>query len=530
MEALKEYVESVEGESANPRLTHPRWIRINTIKTQLEDELETTFSTFERAMTVNAVRERGTQQIYIDEHVPNLVAIPATIDLTKSQAYTSGTIIFQDKASCFPAYMLDPLPEDGDIVDTCAAPGNKTSHIAAILSYRTPDLEYGIQKIYAFEKDKARAETLKNMTSLAGCQDFVEIRAGQDFLRVDPNSPTWKNVGALLLDPSCSGSGIIGREDIPELHLPSIEPTSAQTPYRGRTGQLKKRASKRKRSKEQEDEERGEEGWDEEAANDPIKITPTTTLDSFQARLSALSAFQLSLLLHAFSFPSAHKVTYSTCSIHAAENEDVVLKALASPLAQTRGWRLLRRDEQVRGLREWPVRGLKEACGGADDIANACIRANKDDEHGTMGFFLVGFVREKKARRDDDVLRDAKGFIVRDLMGFPVRITEGTDDESAKYKDANLGSQGKETGSEEWNGFSDDEGGILGTAQAQEQGLEQEKDQDQDLEPELEQQEQAPEQVLEAENRLSPAQSKRSQVSLGKRRSAKKRKRKAAKR
>src|SRR6202043_121525 len=103
---------------------------------------------FDRAATIKEFWRDGAKRIYIDEHVPSLVAIPASIDLTKSEAYTTGAIIFQDKASCFPAYMLDPLPDDGDIVDTCAAPGNKTSHLAAILSSRADDLEDGIQKIH----------------------------------------------------------------------------------------------------------------------------------------------------------------------------------------------------------------------------------------------------------------------------------------------------------------------------------------------------------------------------------------------
>ena len=35
----------------------------------------------------------------------------------------------------------------------------------------------------------------------------------QDFLTVDPKSPQYRNVKAVLLDPSCSGSGMVTRFD-----------------------------------------------------------------------------------------------------------------------------------------------------------------------------------------------------------------------------------------------------------------------------------------------------------------------------
>ena len=67
------------------------------------------------------------------------------------------------------------------------------------------------------------AETLEKMVNLAGSHTLTKLHPGQDFLKTDPDSPAFKNVGALLLDPSCSGSGIVGRDDMPELHLPVLK-------------------------------------------------------------------------------------------------------------------------------------------------------------------------------------------------------------------------------------------------------------------------------------------------------------------
>ena len=107
------------------------------------------------------------------------------------------------------------------------------------------------------------------------------------------------------------------------------------------------------------------------------------------------------------AFPAVRRITYSTCSLYKEENEHVVVKALLSDVARKRGWRVLKRAEQVEGLRKWSRRGDLDAAreavdendGGdsemdAEMVANACIRCEKGGEEGTMGFFVVGFVRD----------------------------------------------------------------------------------------------------------------------------------------
>lgn len=48
-----------------------------------------------------------------------------------------------------------------------------------------------------------------------------------------------------------------------------------------------------------------------------------------QARLHQLSNFQLSILRKAASFPGVELIVYSTCSVHAEENEGVVHRFLS---------------------------------------------------------------------------------------------------------------------------------------------------------------------------------------------------------
>ncbi|UKZ80659.1 hypothetical protein TrVFT333_008422 [Trichoderma virens FT-333] len=404
MDILKEQVERASaGEEAN----YPRWVRVNALRSSVEEQLETTFSKHTRAESIQDIVSKPGRHIYIDPHVPNLLAISAGMDFAKVEAYTSGKIILQDKASCFPAYLLDPRSEDGDVIDACSAPGNKTTHLAAILYKHRPEFEDAPQTIYAFEKDSRRAQTLEKMVKIAGSKTITRIGFGQDFLQVDPTSEKYKDVGALLLDPSCSGSGIVGRDSMPELHLPD-PPTES----RGGKGKPGAASTNKKKRKHEEVEEPAQNVLVDDDGNETV----VKSEKDLEARLEALSAFQLTLLLH--------------------ENERVVIRALASDIAKAKGWRILRREDQVSGLRDWPVRGLVEAAEGDETVAEGCIRSYKGDGHGVMGFFVAGFVRDSVDIGDQSAggasidvsgdngegpyLRDDDGRILRDVIGMPV--------------------------------------------------------------------------------------------------------------
>jgi putative methyltransferase len=414
VEALKAVIDAQMGPA------HPRWVRVNSLKSTVDEQLDTTFKGFEIVASVEEVMaSAGKKVICLDGHVPNLIAAPPGIDLSKTDAYKTGKLILQDKASCFPAYLLDPRPEDGDIIDACSAPGNKTTHLAGILHERgfAPS-----QRIFAFEKDKFRAKTLQKMVTTAGSLPHTTIHAGADFLQSDPHSQMYYNVTSLLLDPSCSGSGIVGRDDTPELQLPSTPFTTKTTPPTKPQPPTTTTTTKTLKRKHTED---------------PIVLIDDagteTTLPSPQAlqtRLTSLAAFQLAIVLHAFAFPAAKKVTYSTCSIHAIENEGVVLSALQSAVAKQRGWRVLKRGEQVRGMREWPVRGQGHEGLGEEEV-EGCVRAERGDGRGVMGFFVVAFVRDddggedEKKEGDGPFVRDGEGRIVRDGDGIPTLKSTG---------------------------------------------------------------------------------------------------------
>lgn len=255
-------------------VSKPRYVRVNTLKLDVD----------------SALQELGKENtVQKDDMVPDLLVLPPGSDLHDHPLVVNGSAFLQGKSSSMVAVALGPKP-GWEVVDACAAPGNKTVHLAALMG--------GKGKIIACEQNEKRVKHLEDTIRLSGATN-VEVLEG-DFLSLDPNDPSYKKVRAILLDPSCSGSGTaIDRLD----HLlPSNAPGHASNSFT--------------------ETERGRK----------------------------LSIFQQKALKHALSFPSVERVVYSTCSINQIENEDVVKSVL--PLAASYGFRL------ETPFPQWPRRGL----------------------------------------------------------------------------------------------------------------------------------------------------------------------------
>lgn len=186
----------------------PRYVRINTVVTTLAKQkrklVESGHTFIKKARNKRGKVERrkpdkkvDPRGYYLDEHVPNLLVFrpKGHSDLSRVPAVLSGELVIQQKASCFSALALDP-PIGGSVIDACAAPGSKTSHLASLMRNEG--------SIYAFDRNPARVETMKALLAGRGITNVTP--KALNFLKVNPED--FGDVTHILLDPSCSSSGV----------------------------------------------------------------------------------------------------------------------------------------------------------------------------------------------------------------------------------------------------------------------------------------------------------------------------------
>jgi 16S rRNA (cytosine967-C5)-methyltransferase len=162
----------------------------------------------ESAVRVNslvATVEEVSERLPVDARpVPDLpegLVLEEAFDLQGSELWRTGAVMGQSRGSMLVARALDPTGGDR-VLDLCAAPGAKTTHLAALAGCADGE-------IVAVERNPARAGALRRTCARmrAGCVrveigDAAEPRGGERFDRV-------------LVDPPCSGLGTLqSRPDI----------------------------------------------------------------------------------------------------------------------------------------------------------------------------------------------------------------------------------------------------------------------------------------------------------------------------
>ena len=172
----------VDGYSRKRRTT----LRVNTLKSSVEEvteELNRAGIRFEPAPFSDIA------YMLTDATEKDVMALPL---------FEEGKIYLQNYSSMLPPLVLDPAGGD-DILDMAAAPGGKTTQMAAMTGNKA--------SITACERHPIRAEKLKHNLEVQG--------AGKVFVMVTDarQLDDFFSFGKILLDAPCSGSGTVYADD-----------------------------------------------------------------------------------------------------------------------------------------------------------------------------------------------------------------------------------------------------------------------------------------------------------------------------
>lgn len=130
-----------------------------------------------------------------DPELPEALVLEGPLDLHGSDLWESGAIVAQSRAAMLVAHALDPKPGER-VLDLCAAPGGKSTHIAALMG------DEG--EVLAVERNRARAAELSETARRLHARSIrVELA---DAALPRPEGAVFDRV---LVDPPCSGLGTL---------------------------------------------------------------------------------------------------------------------------------------------------------------------------------------------------------------------------------------------------------------------------------------------------------------------------------
>lgn len=177
---------NISLDEATQLLSTPRnqSIRINTL---LADKIE----------IIDTLQTLGWEGEQYPWFVDGLTIIAGLDSLKASDFVNSGKIYIQNAASWLPVIALNAQPGD-EVLDVCAAPGGKTSHIAAYT--------YNAAKITANDNSRPRLARMRTNLERLNVQnvEYTLYEASQLSRKLHG-----KLYDKILLDAPCSGEGMM---------------------------------------------------------------------------------------------------------------------------------------------------------------------------------------------------------------------------------------------------------------------------------------------------------------------------------
>ncbi|TKI03244.1 16S rRNA (cytosine(967)-C(5))-methyltransferase RsmB [Martelella alba] len=161
----------------------PMWLRVNRLRHSREQYLA--------LLTQNGLTA------YPHPRLPDALRLETPCPVGRLPGFEQGWITVQDASAQACAALLDPRPGE-DILDLCAAPGGKTTHLLELAP---------TARVTAVDIDAQRASRIHENLRRLGMQSEVIIGDGAAPEQWD-NGRTWHRI---LLDAPCSATGVIRR-------------------------------------------------------------------------------------------------------------------------------------------------------------------------------------------------------------------------------------------------------------------------------------------------------------------------------
>ncbi|KAK7868440.1 hypothetical protein R5R35_011197 [Gryllus longicercus] len=179
---LNDLLEFLEASEVQRPLT----IRTNSLKTRRRDLAQALIN---RGMNLDPLG-KWTQV--------GLVVFTSQVPLGATPEYLAGHYMIQGASSMLPVMALAPQPGER-VLDMCAAPGGKASHIAAVMK------NTGVLFANDMKRDRTKA-IAGNFHRLGIVNSVITTYDGRQFPKV------LKGFDRVLLDAPCTGTGVISKD------------------------------------------------------------------------------------------------------------------------------------------------------------------------------------------------------------------------------------------------------------------------------------------------------------------------------
>jgi 16S rRNA (cytosine967-C5)-methyltransferase len=178
-------------------------IRVNTLKTT-------------PAAYQAQLKEAGWESTQPDETLAEGLCVKEVSGSPRQlPGYKEGWFYVQDPASMWVSRFLDPQPGER-ILDMCAAPGSKTTHMAALMNNQGA--------ITALDPKPERLAMLQeNLERLQISIVETEVADARDWQATAPENSTSTRYDRVLVDAPCSGSGTLRKHPEILLHLRKMD-------------------------------------------------------------------------------------------------------------------------------------------------------------------------------------------------------------------------------------------------------------------------------------------------------------------